>query len=157
MSTISNQFSQLTKYIYRNSKGNKIKGFIFIFLALLAVSAVFAQQPACTSMSTVGYEACFDQAMTFTVKLNDKSAGQPLTWIIDAENDINKENSKNISAFFEKSGTRTIHTTAKRGANSITVNTGHFPGYITVRIKFDAFPKTGTCSSSLMIAANCDH
>ena len=156
MSSIFNPFHLFTNSISRNSKSNNLKNFIFIFFALLSGAAIFAQQPACTSMSTVGYEACFNQAMTFTVKLNDKSAGQPMTWIIDAENDINKENSKNISAFFEKTGTRTIHTTAKRGANSITVNTGYFPGYITVKIKFDAFPETGTCSSSMKITSNCD-
>ena len=99
MSTISNQFPQLTKSISRNSNGYKLKIFKLFFLALLTGPAVFAQQPACTSMSTPVYEACLDQVMTFTVKLNDKSAGQPMTWTIDTDNDINKENSKNIGAF----------------------------------------------------------
>ena len=156
MSTITNQFPQPAKSITITAKGNIIRIYLLLGITLVFGSAVFSQQPVCTSMSSSDFVSCFDKLVTFTVKLNDKSAGLPLTWIIDVDNDINKDdNKRNINAFFVKSGTSTFQTTATAGANSISLNTGHFPGYITVKLTFDTFPKTGTCSSSIEIKENC--
>ena len=156
MSTITNQFPQPAKYFSITLNGNKIRACLLMYFTMILGTSVFAQQPVCTSMSSSGYIACFDKLVTFTVNLNKKSAGQPLTWTIDGDNDANKADiNRNINAFFVKSGTRTIQTTANAGANNISVNTGHFPGYITVKVKFDAFPKSGACSSSIEISENC--
>jgi hypothetical protein len=156
MSTITNQSPQPAKCLLKKLKGNQIRLCLLLFFVMVMGPAVFAQQPVCTSMSSSGYVACFDRLVTFTVNMNNKSAGQPLTWIIDGDNEVNKaDNNRNINSFFVKSGSRTIQTTANAGENSITINTGHFPGYITVKVKFDAFPKSGACSSSIEIAENC--
>jgi hypothetical protein len=84
------------------------------------------------------------------VSLNDFSDGQPLTWTINTDNLNN-----NVGAFFVSSGNRTVHTTATAGANSVTVNAGHFPGFFTVKLKYDNYPEVGTCSSSLKVSSNC--
>jgi hypothetical protein len=156
MTTITNQFHLPAKIFSITLKGNNIRIYLLMFFSMIMGSAVFAQQPVCTSMISSDFVACFDKLVTFTVKLNSKSAGQSLTWTIDGDNDINKaDNNNNINAFFVKNGTKAFQTTAKAGANSITVNTGHFPGYITVKVRFDAFPKSGTCSSSVEISGDC--
>ena len=150
MSTVTNYTLQFTKSNHNKLNGNIIKKFMLLFFAMTFGSGVFAQRPVCASMGTTAAVSCFDQSMTFTVNLNDYSAGQSLTWTITTDNVNN-----NVGAFFVTSGNRTVHTTAIAGTNSIIVNAGHFPGFFTVKLKFDNYPEIGTCSSSLKVSSNC--